>query len=238
MSNKFSRTEMLLGKVNMEKLKIAHVAIFGIGGVGGYVLEALARSGIGHFTLFDSDTIDETNINRQIIATTETIGMKKTDAAKKRILSINPNALVDVFDVFYLPENADDFPLSNFDYVIDAVDTVSAKLELATRCEKENIPIISSMGTGNKLNPTAFKISDIYKTSGCPLARVMRSELRKRGVKSLKTVYSDEGPIKPFDLKESTNSNQRKLPPGSTSFVPSAAGLIIASEVVKDLCSI
>lgn len=238
MSNKFSRTEMLLGKVNMEKLKIAHVAIFGIGGVGGYVLEALARSGVGHFTLFDCDTIDETNINRQIIATTDTIGMKKTDAAKKRVLSINPNALVDVFDVFYLPENADDFPLSNFDYVIDAVDTVSAKLELATRCEKENIPIISSMGTGNKINPNNFKISDIYKTSGCPLARAMRSELRKRGVKSLKTIYSDEAPIKPFGLKEPINSHQKKLPPGSTSFVPSVAGLIIASEVVKDLCGI
>ena len=229
MSDKFSRTEMLLGKENIDKLETAHVAVFGLGGVGGHVCEALARCGIGEFTLFDNDTVAESNLNRQIIATVDTIGMAKCEAMKNRILSINPNAKVNANQVFYLPENADDFPLGSYDYVVDAIDTVSAKIELAVRAEKVGIPIISSMGTGNKLDPTQFKITDIYKTSVCPLARVMRRELKLRNVKSLKVVYSQEMPIKPNILEEG------KRTPGSTSFVPSVAGLIIASEVIKDL---
>ncbi len=229
MSDKFSRTEMLLGKENIDKLETAHVAVFGLGGVGGHVCEALARCGIGEFTLFDNDTVAESNLNRQIIATVDTIGMAKCEAMKNRILSINPNAKVNANQVFYLPENADDFPLGSYDYVVDAIDTVSAKIELAVRAEKVGIPIISSMGTGNKLDPTQFKITDIYKTSVCPLARVMRRELKLRNVKSLKVVYSEEMPIKP------NISEEGKRTPGSTSFVPSVAGLIIASEVIKDL---
>ncbi len=225
MSENFSRTEMLLGKENMDKLKTAHVAVFGLGGVGGHVCEALARCGIGKFTLFDNDAVTESNLNRQIIATVDTIGMSKTEAMKKRILSINPDAETVLHQVFYLPENADSFPLDEFDYIVDAIDTVSAKIELAVRAERLNIPIISSMGTGNKLDPTQFKISDIYKTSVCPLARVMRRELKLRDVQKLKVLYSEEMPIKP----------QGERIPGSTSFVPSVAGLIIAGEVVKDL---
>lgn len=229
MSEKFSRTEMLLGKENMDKLKTAHVAVFGLGGVGGHVCEALARCGIGNFTLFDNDTVAESNLNRQIIATVDTIGIAKTEAMKNRILSINPDAIIKLNQVFYLPENADNFPLNEYDYVVDAIDTISAKIELAVRTEKLNIPIISSMGTGNKLDPTQFKITDVYKTSVCPLARVMRRELKLRNVKSLKVLYSEEMPIKP------NCETQGKPTPGSTSFVPSVAGLIIASEVVKDL---
>ncbi len=229
MSNKFSRTEMLLGKSNMDKLKTAHVAVFGLGGVGGHVVEALARCGIGEFTLFDNDTVAESNLNRQIIATTHTIGMAKTEAMKERILSINPDAEVSLYQIFYLPENANEFPLDQFDYVVDAIDTVSAKIELAVRAERLGVPIISSMGTGNKLDPTQFKITDIYKTAVCPLARVMRRELKLRNVKSLKVLYSEEMPIKP-----SIDSEGNRVP-GSTSFVPSVAGLIIASEVIKDL---
>ena len=225
MSHKFLRTEMLLGTDNMKKLKTAHVAVFGLGGVGGHVCEALARCGIGKFTLFDNDLVAESNLNRQIIATVDTIGMAKTDAMKKRILSINPDAEIVLNRVFYLPENADSYPLDKLDYVVDAIDTVSAKIELAIRAEKLGTPIISSMGTGNKLDPTQFKITDIYKTSVCPLARVMRRELKLRNVKALKVLYSEETPIKP----------QGERTPGSTSFVPSVAGLIIASEVVKDL---
>ncbi len=229
----FLRTEMLIGSDNLNHLKTCHIAVFGLGGVGGHTVEALARSGVGTFTLFDADTIAESNLNRQIIATTDTIGMKKTLAMKNRILSINPDAVIYTNDIFYLPENADQFPLDKFDYVVDAIDTVSAKIELAVRCEKQGIRLISSMGTGNKLNPAEFKVADIYKTSGCPLARVMRRELKNRGVKALKVVYSEEKPIKPFDLGEEINSN--KPTPGSCAFVPSVAGLIIASEVVKDL---
>lgn len=232
MSDAFIRAEMLLGKENIDKLKDAHVAVFGLGGVGGHVCEALARCGIGKFTLFDNDTVAVSNLNRQIIATVDTIGMAKCEAMKNRILSINPNAEVFVNQVFYLPENADEFSLDSFDYVVDAIDTVSAKIELAVRAEKGGIPIISSMGTGNKLDPTQFKITDIYKTSVCPLARVMRRELKLRGVKSLKVVYSEEMPLKP-DISEEV-----KRTPGSTSFVPSVAGLIIAGEVVKDLIAL
>ncbi|MBE7024254.1 MAG: tRNA threonylcarbamoyladenosine dehydratase [Ruminococcaceae bacterium] len=230
MLDAFIRTEMLLGKENMDKLKTAHIAVFGLGGVGGHVCEALARCGIGKFTLFDNDTVAESNLNRQIIATTETIGMAKTDAMKKRILSINPDAEIITNQVFFLPENADFYPLNKYDYVVDAIDTVSAKIELAVRAEKLGIPLISSMGTGNKLDPTQFKITDIYKTSVCPLARVMRKELKDRNVKKLKVLYSEETPIKSV-------SSDGSRTPGSTSFVPSVAGLVIASEVVKDLIS-
>ncbi|MBR5154998.1 MAG: tRNA threonylcarbamoyladenosine dehydratase [Clostridia bacterium] len=236
MSESFLRTEMLLGTENLQKLKNSHIAVFGLGGVGGHTVEALARSGIGTFTLFDSDTVAESNLNRQIIATVETIGMPKTEALKNRILSINPNAVVNTHNIFYLPENADKFPLDDFDYVVDAIDTVSAKIELAVRCEKANVKLVSSMGTGNKLNPTDLKVADIYKTSVCPLARVMRRELKNRGIKNLKVVYSEEKPIKPLVLYNEDTS--KKQTPGSCSFVPSVAGLIIASEVIKDLCEI
>lgn len=233
MSDSFLRTEMLIGTDSLNKLKNCHIAVFGLGGVGGHAAEALARCGVGMFTLFDADTVAESNLNRQIIATLDTIGMFKTEAMKNRILSINPNAVVNTNNVFYLPENADQYSFDGFDYVIDAIDTVSAKIQLAVRCDAQNISLISSMGTGNKLNPTELKVADIYKTSGCPLARVMRRELKNRGIKGLKVVYSEEKPIKPFDLGEKITSN--KPVPASCSFVPSVAGLIIASEVVKDL---
>lgn len=235
MPDKFSRTEMLLGAENMDKLKTAHVAVFGLGGVGGHVVEALVRCGIGNFSLFDNDTVAKSNLNRQIIATIDTIGMDKTDAIKNRILSINPDAKVITHNVFYLPENADNFPLSDYDYVIDAIDTVSAKIELAVRCENQKIPLISSMGTGNKLNPSELKVADIYDTSVCPLARVMRRELKNRGGKKLKVVYSEEKPLTPISAE---NLSSKRQTPGSTAFVPSVAGLIIASEVIKDLCNL
>ncbi len=233
MSDIFLRTEMLLGDKNMQKLKTARVAVFGLGGVGGHATEALARCGVGFFDLFDNDIVAESNINRQIIALNSTIGQFKTEAMANRIHDINPSASVTCHNVFYLPDNADKFPLSNYDYIVDAIDTVSAKIELATRAEKLGVPIISSMGTGNKLNPTELEISDIYKTSVCPLARVMRRELKAKGVSSLKVVYSKEKPKTPIVCSEAI-ANCRT--PGSTSFVPSVAGLIIASEVIKDIC--
>lgn len=236
MSNVFSRTEMLLGTDNMNKLKTAHVAVFGLGGVGGHVVEALARCGIENFTLFDSDTVVESNLNRQIIATVDNIGVFKTEAMKSRVLSINPNANMICQNVFYLPENADNFDFSDYSYIVDAIDTVSAKLEIICRAKELNIPVISSMGTGNKLNPTELKVADIYDTSCCPLARVMRRELKSRGIKRLKVVYSEETPIK-SKVSEALPI-AKKQPPGSTSFVPSVAGLIIASEVVKDICNL
>lgn len=232
MAERFARTEILLGKEAMNKLGRAHVAVFGIGGVGGYVVEALARSGIGRLDLIDHDKICVTNLNRQIIALSETIGRYKTDVMKERILSINPDAEVTTYQSFYLPENADDFDLFKYTYVVDAVDTVTAKIELVMRVKQAGIPIISCMGTGNKLDPTQLEIADIYQTSVCPLAKVMRRELRKRGVDSLKTLYSREEPIKP---ETGTEETTRRALPGSTSFVPPAAGLIIASEVVKDI---
>ncbi|MBR5614328.1 MAG: tRNA threonylcarbamoyladenosine dehydratase [Clostridia bacterium] len=235
MPDKFIRTEMLLGADNMEKLKNAHIAVFGLGGVGGHAVEALARSGVGHFTLFDSDTVAESNLNRQIIATVDTIGIAKTEAMKNRILSINPDTRIETFNIFYLPENADNFDLSGYSYIVDAIDTVTAKLELIVRAKNANTPIISSMGTGNKLNPAKLKVTDIYKTSGCPLARVMRRELKSRNIEKLKVVYSEETPVKPV-FSDCTDA--KKVTPGSTSFVPSVAGLIIASEVIKDLCNI
>lgn len=232
MTERFSRSELLLGKEAMEKLKNSSVIVFGVGGVGGYVTEALARTGIGALALVDNDIVSVSNINRQIIATEDTIGKSKVDVWEKRIHSINPNCDVELYNMFYLPETSDKIDLSKYDYIIDAVDTVSAKIFLAVSAEKLGVPIISSMGAGNKLDPTMFGVSDIYKTSVCPLARVMRTELRKRGVKKLKVVYSKEQAVKP---KQNEENAEKKPIPGSLAFVPSVAGLIIASEVVKDL---
>jgi len=248
MLNQFSRTQLLIGKEGMENISNAHVAIFGVGGVGGYTVEALVRSGVSKFDLIDDDMVCLTNLNRQIIATRETVGKYKTDVMKERILSINPDATVNVHKCFYMPENADEFDLSQYDYIVDAIDTVTAKLELITRAKALNVPIISSMGAGNKLDPTQFQVSDIYKTSVCPLARVMRYELRRKGIKSLKVVYSQEKPIRPIeDMSISCRTNcicpkgakhkctERRDIPGSTAFVPSVVGLIIAGEIVKDI---
>lgn len=227
----FSRFELLVGEDNIQKLNQAHVIVFGVGGVGGYVVEALVRSGIGHITIVDNDVISLSNLNRQIIATQETIGQKKVDVMKKRILSIHPECDVTTLDMFYLPETANQIDLSQYDYVVDAIDTITSKIELAVRCDQK-IPLISSMGTGNKMNPALLQVSDIYKTSVCPLAKVMRRELKKRRVKHLKVVYSQELPMKPYASDEITH---KRTIPGSTAFVPSSAGLLIASEVVKDL---
>ena len=248
MLNQFSRSQLILGEDNMEKLKNARVAVFGVGGVGGYVCEALVRTGIGAFDLIDDDKVCLTNLNRQIIATRSSIGNYKVDVMKERMLDINPDVDVRVYKCFFLPENADEFPFSEYDYVIDAVDTVTAKIELVMKCKKENIPIMSSMGAGNKIEASAFKVADIYKTKMCPLAKVMRYELKKRGVKKLKVVYSEEKPIRPIeDMSISCRTHcicppgaahkctERRDIPGSLAFVPSTAGLIIAGEVVKDL---
>lgn len=231
MDNRFERTALLFGENAIDTLTSKKIAVFGVGGVGGYVCEALVRSGVGSFDLFDNDKVCLSNLNRQIIALESTVGMYKTEAMKNRMLDINPNVTVNCHNVFYLPENADDFDLSQYDYVIDAIDTVSAKIELAKRCHSLGINIISAMGAGNKLNPCSFVVTDIFKTSVCPLARVMRRELKKANVDKLKVVYSVEEAIKP-----QTNDNQtgKKLV-GSCSFVPSVCGLIIASEVIKDL---
>lgn len=219
----FSRTEALIGSDNLTKLKHAHVAVFGVGGVGGYCVEALVRAGVGKITLVDNDKVSTTNINRQIIALGSTVGRLKTEVLKERILDINPLASVFCYNMFYLPENADLIDLSEFDYVVDAIDTITAKIELCVRCDALGVPIISSMGTGNKLDPTAFKVSDISKTSVCPLARVMRRELKLRNIKKLKVVYSEEKPKVNNEI------------PSSISFVPSSAGLILASEVISDI---
>ena len=237
MENQFSRTELLLGKENMEKLAAAHVCIFGIGGVGGYVAEALARSGVGHLELVDNDVVCLSNLNRQIIATHETLGRYKADVMKERILSINPEAEVTVHKCFYLPETRSQFDFTNYDYVVDAIDTVAGKIALVLQAEESGTPIISSMGAGNKLDPAAFQVADIYQTSVCPLAKVMRKELKKRGVKKLKVVYSKELPVAVRNDEERLQSSPRRSIPGSVAFVPSVAGLIIAVEVVKDLVS-
>lgn len=234
MLNEFSRTELLIGADGVEQLKNARVAIFGIGGVGGHVMEALARSGIGSLDVIDNDTVSVTNINRQILATQKTIGKYKTDVAKERILEINPRAHVLTCNTFFLPENADQFDFSQYDYVVDAIDTVSGKISLAEQAQNAGVPIISSMGAGNKMNPAAFEVADIYETSVCPLAKVMRRELKKRGIKKLKVVYSKEKPLTPKESEEQINDTRRQIP-GSVAFVPSVAGLIIAGEVVKDL---
>lgn len=249
MLNQFSRTQLLLGEENMNRLSEAKVVIFGIGGVGGYVAEALARSGVGSFVLVDDDKVCLTNINRQIIATRKTVGQYKVDVMKERILDINPKAEVEVRKCFYLPENAHEFDFSTYSYVVDAVDTVTAKIEIIMRAQAAGIPVMSSMGAGNKLDPTKFQVADIYKTSMCPLARVMRQELKKRRVKKLKVVYSTEKPTRPIeDMSISCRTNcicppgaahkctERRDIPGSIAFVPSVAGLILAGEVIKDLC--
>ena len=232
MAEEFARTELLLGADGMEKLKNARVAVFGIGGVGGHAFEALVRSGVGTIDIFDNDTVALTNLNRQIIATRETLGKSKVDAAKERALSINPNVTVNAHNCFFMPETADEFDFTNYDYVIDAIDTVKGKLEIIMRANDANVPVISCMGAGNKLDPTKFEVTDIYKTSVCPLARTMRYELRRRGIKKLKVVYSKEEPIKPLESSEQT---VRRSVPGSTAFVPAVAGLIAAGEAVKNI---
>lgn len=236
MLNEFSRTELLLGGGAMEKLKKARVAVFGVGGVGGYVAEALARSGVGAIDLIDSDTVSLTNINRQIIALHSTVGMLKTDAAAARIKDINPDCKVKCHPVFYTPETENEFDFTEYDYVVDAIDTVVGKIALVMNADKCGTPIICSMGAGNKLDPTAFEVADIYKTSVCPLAKVMRYELRKRGIKHLKVVYSKEMPIVPNGTADCWEENvKKKNIPGSVAFVPSVVGLIIAGEVIKDI---
>lgn len=243
MDDIFSRTQLLLGKEAMDKLANARVAVFGVGGVGGFVVEALARSGVGKIDLIDNDKVSVSNINRQIIATFDTIDKYKVDIAAERIALINPKAKTNTHNIFFTPETSSKFDFSKYDYVVDAIDTVSGKIELIVKANEAETPIISSMGAGNKLDPTAFEVTDIYKTSVCPLARVMRTELKKRGIKKLKVVYSKEKPIKPI-IDESINntikqnsdiSPIRKQTPGSIAFVPSVVGLIIAGEVIKDI---
>ena len=240
--DQFSRTELLVGAEGMEKLKNARVAVFGIGGVGGYTVEALARSGVGTLDLIDNDKVCLTNLNRQIIATHSTIGEYKVDAARKRILDINPTAVVNTYKTFFMPETASDFNFYAYDYVVDAIDTVTGKIQLVMQADKAHTPIISSMGAGNKMDPTAFRVADIYKTSVCPLAKVMRRELRNRGIKKLKVVYSEEVPVVPLcndeSLKETGTDDmgvRKRRIPGSNAFVPSVVGLIIAGEVVHDI---
>lgn len=248
MLNEFSRAELLLGKEAMDKLNTASVAVFGIGGVGSYCAEALARAGVGHLILVDDDKVCLTNINRQLIALRSTIGKPKVEVMRERVLDINRNAKVDALQTFYSTESAEDFPLSSYSYVVDAIDTVSAKLELIERCKAAGTPVISCMGAGNKLDPTRFEVADIYATSVCPLAKVMRYELKRRGVDSLKVVYSKEQPVKPSETEATScavgcvcppgttrKCTERRQIPGSLSFVPSVAGLILAGEVIKDI---
>ena len=233
--SQFSRTELLVGKAAMERLRNARVAVFGIGGVGGYAVEALARSGIGTLDLFDHDTVSLSNLNRQILATHDTIGMLKVEAAKARIHSICPDTRVNAHPVFYLPETADQFDFSVYDYIIDAIDTVTGKLCIIENAIAANVPVISSMGTGNKLDATALQVTDISKTTFCPLARIMRKELRKRGIQHLKVVYSTEEALTPVGAEAEAAALGKRTIPGSTAFVPGAAGLILAGEVVRDL---
>jgi len=236
MNEQYSRTELIFGKEGMKKLRGARVAVFGVGGVGGYAVEALARSGIGTLDLIDNDVVSVSNINRQIIALHSTVGMYKVDAAKRRIADIDPDIKVNTYKIFFTKETSDTFDFSSYDYVIDAIDTVSGKIELALTADKAGVPIISSMGAGNKTDPTMFKVADIYKTSVCPLAKVMRYELKKRGIKKLKAVYSEEIPVKPeYDEDFETKGAGNRPAPGSVSFVPSVVGLIIAGEVIKDI---
>lgn len=251
MLNQFSRTQLLLGESAMQELANKRVAVFGIGGVGGYACEALVRSGIGAFDLIDDDKVCLTNLNRQIIATRKTVGKYKTEVMKERMLEINPNVDVRIHNCFFLPENADKFPFDEYDYIIDAVDTVTAKISIIMKANELGIPVISSMGAGNKLDPTAFMVADIYKTRVCPLAKVMRRELKKRGIKKLKVVYSEEQPTRPIeDMSISCRTNcicppgaehkctERRDIPGSVAFVPSVVGLIIAGEVIKDIAGV
>ena len=248
MLNQFSRTELLFGKDAMETLKSSRVAVFGIGGVGGYTVEALARSGVGTLDLIDDDRVCLTNINRQIIATRKTVGRYKVEVAAERVRDINPDAVVNTYKTFYMPDTAEQFDFTQYDYIVDAIDTVTGKLALIENANRAGTPIISSMGAGNKLDPTAFEVADIYETSVCPLARIMRKELKKRGITSLKVVYSKEPALEPIDdMAISCRTNcicppgtarkctQRRQVPGSNAFVPSVAGLIIAGEVIKDI---
>ena len=237
MQEQFVRTALLLGEEGIDKLSRSKVAVFGIGGVGGFMVEALARSGVGYFLLVDNDKGARSNLNRQIIATLDTVGRYKTQVMKERILSINPQAAVETRECFFLPENADEFDFSSYSYVVDAVDTVTAKLELVVRAKEAGVPVISSMGAGNKLDPTRFEVTDIYQTSVCPLARVMRRELKARGIQDLKVVYSREEARKPEKslMTEEDSTSRRRSVPGSVSFVPSVAGLIAAGEVIRDL---
>ena len=250
MLNQFSRTQLLFGAEGMEKLYGARVAVFGIGGVGGYTVEALVRSGIGTLDLIDDDRVCLTNINRQIFATRKTVGQFKVDVAQQRVLEINPKAVVHTYKTFYAPQTADQFDFTQYDYVVDAIDTVTGKLELVEQARKAGVPIISSMGAGNKIDPTAFEVADIYETSVCPLARIMRRELKKRGILKLKVVYSKEPAMTPIDDMSiscrthcicppgtARKCTQRRQVPGSNAFVPSVVGLIIAGEVIKDLCA-
>ena len=245
MLDRFSRTQLVFGNEAMDKLKGSRVAVFGVGGVGGYTVEALARSGVGAIDIIDDDKVCLTNINRQIIATTKTVGKYKVDVAKERIEEINPDCKVTAFRTFYMPETADQFDFTQYDYVVDAIDTVTGKIALIENAKKAGTPIISSMGAGNKVDPTAFEVADIYNTSVCPLARVMRYELKRRGIKKLKVVYSKEKPIPPIADEDPNGENGclskadevpgKRQVPGSTAFVPSVAGLIIAGEVIKDI---
>lgn len=245
MLDRFSRTQLVFGKEAMDRLKGSRVAVFGVGGVGGYTVEALARSGVGAIDIIDNDKVCLTNINRQIIATGKSVGKYKVDVAKERIEEINPDCNVTAFRTFYMPETADQFDFTEYDYVVDAIDTVTGKIALIENAKKAGTPIISSMGAGNKVDPTAFEVADIYKTSVCPLARVMRYELKRRGIKKLKVVYSKEKPIPPIDDEDPNGENGclsmadkvagKRQVPGSTAFVPSVAGLIIAGEVIKDI---
>ena len=238
MKDEFFRTAMLLGNDAMERLHKARVAVFGIGGVGGYTVEALARAGIGQLDLIDSDTVSLSNINRQLLATHSTVGMPKVEAAKRRILDINPDAVVRTWPVFYGPDTAEQFDFTQYDYIVDAIDTVTGKLQLVERATQAGTPIICCMGTGNKLDPTAFQVSDISKTSMCPLARVMRKELGKRGIKHLKVVYSQEEALTPTGWEEEAAAIGKRQIPGSVSFVPGSAGLILAGEVIKDIAGV
>lgn len=240
MADQYSRTRLLLGEAGLNKLRNARVAIFGLGGVGGYVAEALARSGIGQLDLIDDDTINLTNLNRQILALHSTVGMSKVEVAKMRILDIDPTICIRTYETFYLPETADQFDFSQYHYVIDAIDTVTGKLELITQAKAADVPVISCMGTGNKMDPTGFRVSDISKTSGCALARIMRKECAKRGIKGIKVVWSPELPLEPqIDpnelLESQREGSSRRSLPGSTAFVPGVAGLIMAGEVIRDL---
>ena len=235
MEDMFSRTRMLLGDAAMDRLKRARVAVFGVGGVGGHVVEALTRSGVGALDLVDSDRVELSNLNRQIIATRDTLGMLKVDAAKARVLSINPDCQVQTHPIFFLPETADQFDFTQYDYVVDAIDTVAGKLQLIEAAKAAGVPVISSMGAGNKLDPTAFRVADISETSVCPLARVMRRELKKRGIDHVKVIYSTEPALSPAPAEEPTT---RRATPGSVAFVPSVAGLILAGEVIKDIAGV
>lgn len=241
MSERFSRTELLLGKEKMSRLFDSRVAVFGVGGVGGYVVEALARSGVGAIDIIDNDTVSESNLNRQIIATVKTVGMYKVDVAKERIHDINPDCEVRTYKTFFLPETAGEFDFSQYDYVVDAIDTVAGKVEIIMRAKAARTPVISCMGAGNKMDPTKLEVADIYDTSVCRLARVMRKEMKNRGVESLKVVYSKEPAIKPGAADADENAPEggenagRRQTPGSNAFVPAAAGLTAAAEVIKDL---